>query len=49
MSNYLIKYCFSILMCFTFSVVGLMLSTPVQANTVTAVRIWPADITQELR
>jgi N-acetylmuramoyl-L-alanine amidase len=44
MSNYLIKYCFSILMCFTFSVVGLIFSTPVQANSVTAVRIWPADI-----
>ncbi len=48
MCNHLIKYCFSQLSPFTFLVAsllsGLLVVMPVQANTVTAVRIWPADI-----
>lgn len=44
MHNYLIKYCFSTFLSFIFLMGCLLAVTPVQANTVTAVRIWPADI-----
>ncbi|WP_036302575.1 N-acetylmuramoyl-L-alanine amidase [Methylotenera sp. L2L1] len=38
------KYCFSKLLSFTILLSCLLLSATAEANTVTAVRIWPADI-----